>query len=388
MALTNKQIIDAITSVSNGSVTVDEAAIEFITGENQGFQNILDTEAKDKEAEKKRAKEEAKRKAAEAEEKALRDSLGPDQFLFTDVTGGVLPKSKINHVMFRYPKDTWDEEHRCNIPEIDESYVWNPEVLEGLWLAYIMDEKVLTVGPPGSGKTTAGQQLSAWLRQPYARFNGKDGIEPASFLGYPWASKEGMVWKDGLLAQAVANGYYTAIDEVFKLPPGIQMALQSLYEKGGFLMLDEKPGTIEDKHVYPRKEFRLMGADNSKGTGDDLDKYGAGQMQDVSSLDRFTITVPVDYLQPKEEIKMLLKKFPSVGNETIKRVVAMANLIREGFLNQGTLSLTISPRGLTVVCSLLEKGLSLSKSLELAYINKLSDDTEIEVAREFITSAI
>ena len=166
------------------------------------------------------------------------------------------------------------------------------------------------------------------------------------------------------------------------------MALQSLYEKDGFLMLDEKPGTIKDKHIHPRNEFRLVGTDNTKGTGDGIDSYAAGQQQDISSLDRFGITQDVTYMKPTQEIQMLEKRYPSLSKVNIKKAVTFANLVREAFINQGDLSLTMSPRGLMVVCGLLENKMSLKTALNLAYVNKLGDQSETRVAKKFISNAI
>jgi len=385
----NSKLIAAIKgSNSKGLSTAESSALEFISGSNAGFQSTLDKEAD--EAKRKNAaallKAEVDKKKDEA--RKLKDSLTTDQFLFTDMTEGRLPKSGVNHVMFQYPVGTWDPEFDEDIPEVDPFFFWDADVLEDIWLAYSLNENWLGTGPPGTGKSSCAKQLAAWLRQPFARFNGKDGIEPASFLGYPWATKEGMIWQDGLMPQAVANGYLTCIDEVFKLPPGIQMALQSLYEKDGFLMLDEKPGTIKDKHIYPRKEFRIIGTDNTKGTGDDLDKYGAGQMQDTSTLDRWGITTDVPYLPKREEIAMFVKRFPSLDKKVISKVVSMANLVRNSFLSGGELSLTMSPRGVMVACELLGKNVPLDKALKMAYVNKLSDDIELKTANGFINSCI
>lgn len=386
--MNNDDLIAAITNSKTSLAASDKSALEFVLGENTGFQDTLD---KDKQEKAAKAKKDAIQKEKDKQEKAdkeLRDSLSPDQFLLTDMTEGKLPESGINHILFRYPKGTWEEEHEINIPEVNPFFSWDAEVLEATWLGYIMNEKVLLVGPPGTGKTTVGQQLAAWIRQPFARFNGKDGIEPATILGYPWATKSGMEWRDGLLTQAVSNGYFTIVDEIFKIPPGIQMAMQSLYEKDGFLMLDEKPGTIAEKYIKPRKEFRLIGTDNTKGTGDDLDKYGAGQMQDTSSLDRFGITIEVGYLKKGVEIEMLMKRHPTVDQSDILRAVVMANLVRTAFIDNSDLSLTMSPRGLSVVCGLLENNINIKRSLELAYVNKLGDDTEIRMAKGLITDAI
>lgn len=357
-----------------------KSSLEFIMADDKrGFEVQEDIPKVD---------QEALEKAKEKAEADLRASLTSLQILLTDITNGLKPSSGINHVITRYAEDHWVEEHRENIPKIDPMYEWDPDVLESLWLGKLMNENVLLVGPPGAGKTEATQQFAAWLRQPFAKFNGKDSIEASAFLGYVWATKEGMEWKDGLMPMAVANGYLTDIDEIFKIPPGIQMALQSLYEKDGFLMLDEKPGTIKDKHVYPREEFRIIGTDNTKGTGDGIEMYSAGQQQDVSSLDRFGITQNVGYMKQSREVIMLERRYPLVDKVAIKKSVTFANLVREAFLNQGDLSLTMSPRGLMVVCGLLEQKMSLETALSLAYVNKLSDQTEIQTAKKFISNAI
>lgn len=364
----------------DGPSTLSEAdgqALEFVLNASGDFRNELE------EQEKKRV--EAER--VEKERKKVEASLETNQFLLSTVTGGVLPKSKIDRVFTVYADDHFPEDVRCDIPKIDPMYHWDPDLLEALWLGYYLNVKVLAVGPPGTGKTTASNQFAALVKQPFARFNGKDGIEASAFLGYPWATKEGMEWKDGLMPQCLKQGYLVVIDEIMKLPPGIQMAMQSLYEQDGFLMLDDKPGTIKDKHVYPTETFRLFATDNTKGTGDGLGSYAAGQFQDVSTLDRFDITVNVDYLDRKVEEAMLMVRFPNAHEPSVRKVVALANLVREAF-KQGNLALTLSPRGLINICKLMDNGMSLETATKLSFVNKLGDDREVEVAQKFIGDCI
>jgi len=389
MAMTNAELIKAISAghTSDSEVSQEELdTLDFVLSANKGFTDTLNEGKKAAQLLKDKVEEEKRKK--EEEEQKLRDSLGPNQVLLTDITNNVLPKSGINHIITKYPEDTWSEEHKENIPKPDPFFYWDPNLLEDALLSYKLNTPWLCVGPPGTGKTSAGKELAALLRQPYARFNGKDGIEPAAFLGYMTVRDGSTEWKDGLMAQAVENGYYMAIDEVFKLPPGIQMAMQSLYERGGFLMLDEKPGTIKDKHIYPRPEFRILGTDNTKGTGDDLDKYPAGQMQDISTIDRFGITSEVNYLPPEIEKAMLKSRYSEISDGIIKKSIAFASLVRESFMNQGDLSLTMSPRGLMLVCELVLNGVSLERAFQMTYITKLGDDAEVHVAKKYITSVI
>jgi MoxR-like ATPase len=359
---------------SNEELERQKQALDYISKAGGDFQNTLLKAEGEREEERK----------MEEEKKELVASLGDNGFLLSSIAG--MPKSKKDRIFKPFKDTDWPEEVRCDIPEIDPMYKWDPDLLEALWLAYNLDEKALLVGPPGTGKTTAVKQFAALMRQPFGRFNGKDGIEVSSILGGIWATSKGMEWKDGMLPQCCVHGYITCIDEIMKMPPGIQMAMQSLYEKGGFLMLDDKPGTIKDKHVYPSASFRLICTDNTKGTGDNIDKYAAGQMQDVSTLDRFGITMNVGYLPRKDEIEMLITRFPQGEEKHIKRIVSFADLVRTAFM-QGNLAVTLSPRGLQVIMSLVASGLDLDSSIRLTYINKLGDDREIEVATRLLKEA-
>jgi MoxR-like ATPase len=361
---------------ANSTVKPGASAIEVLSSNANFFEDL--------------SKQEKSAAVAPPEPEVIKPpiKLEENQVLFTTITKGKLPASGKDWVIDTYPAGTWDADHSLNIKPVDPYYQWDPEVLEALILARLTGQKCLLVGPPGTGKTTAAQQFSAWLKQPFARFNGKDGIEPSAFLGYAWATSSGMEWKDGLLPQAVEKGYMVVIDEIFKLSPGVQMSLQSLYETGGFLMLDEKPGTIKDKHIYPAPTFFLVATDNTKGTGDGLESYAAGQMQDTSSLDRFGITKDVGYLDKESEKNMLKVRYPGVPVPDISRAVNFANLVRRAFLINKDLSLTFSPRGLCVTMELMQHGVGLSEALKLAYVNKLGDESEIQVASKFISDAI
>lgn len=336
-----------------------------------------------------KAAEEAAKKAYEAK----LTSLKPNEKLLSQITGGPLPKSGIDHILITFPDGTFPKEFEVDIPEVDPFYVWDADVLEKMILCIKLQEKGLLVGFPGCGKTTAVKQLAAHRRQPYARFNGKGGIEPASFLGYSWADYEKvmengqekivqvMKFKEGLMPQAVRNGYLVTIDEVFKLTPDINMALQSLYEKGGFLMLDDKPGTIEEKHVKPHPHFTMFCTDNTAGTGDNLELFGASQLQDTSTLDRFGITIRVDYLSVKDETDMLHRQYPGTDRRKVQKAVKFAGLVRRSF-QDSEMPVTLSPRGLGTICGIMECNLPLREAINMVFVAKLSEDGHKSLAQE------
>ena len=310
--------------------------------------------------------------------------LKDNQVHMSFFTGGALPKSNIDHVINMYPSDTWAEEHWNNIPEIDEFYVWNPAALECLILGLDDNEHVLFTGMPGTGKTTAHQQFAAIIGQPFYAVNGKDGMEPSSYLGS--VAPDGLggwKWQDGALPTCMLNGYYLCIDEVFKIPAGIQMTMQTVWQRGGSLVLDDKPGNLADKLVKPDPKFRLMASDNVKGLGDDFAKFSGTQLQDTSTLDRFDTTYSMPYLPEDQEIYMLNDMFPKVDDDIIMKLVQIANLIRNGYKAE-ELSLTLSPRGLTSMCRKILRGLHPEEAFKYAYLSKLADETEINAVKEFL----
>ena len=313
---------------------------------------------------------------------------------FTDVTNGRLPESGINHIIQQYDPEHFPAAIRVDIPEVDPTHYWDPEVLEALVLAHQLRERACITGLPGTGKTTSVKQFAAWIRQPYMRLGGRGDLEASSFLGYSWADVEEingehiskMSFKPGMLTQGLStegHGYLVTIDEVMKIPAYIMMCMQHLFEKGGHLTVDDKPGTKADKIVIPEKEFFLVLTDNVKGTGDAFDKFAATQMQDTSSLDRIGINETLDYLDPKDETSMLHSKYPEIEKSTIGKLVKFAGLVRNGY-RQGNIALTLSPRGLESILEMLKVGVPTGRSIELVYANKIADEAEAIAVKDML----
>lgn len=313
--------------------------------------------------------------------------LREGQCWLSDLTDGRLPSSGVDHIITAYRWDHFPEQIREDIPEFDVHYEWNPDVLENIHLAHKMNTKNLLVGYPGSGKSTAVQQYAALILQPFIKINGKSGIDGSSFLGFMIAGAQGTDFYEGLLPVAMRNGYLLCIDEVFKIPADIQMNFQTVYEEQGFLLLDEKPGTYHDKLIKPDTDFRLMATDNAHGTGDNFDKFGATQVQDDSTLDRFSTTVFVPYLTQAIELRALLNMYPAVEEDSINRFVLAANLVREAYQNSDV-SVPMSMRGLKIMCRLWQEGVSEKHAFHMAYTSKLAEDAEIKTVEGFTKTTV
>lgn len=305
--------------------------------------------------------------------------LGEHQILFSSLTNGVLTSSGIDHIIDIFPEDYFPDDVRCDIPERNPNWYWNPEVLETIVLGYQEDETTLLIGPPGTGKSDGVREFAAIIRQPFMRIGCRGDMESSSILGYPWAVGGGtMEFKKGLLPQGLEDGYMICVDEVMKMTPTIAMSCQELYERNSRrLVLDEMPGSKKERTIQATKDVRLMFTDNVCGTGDNFQKFGATQIQDSSSLDRFAFTQTVTYIPEQEERKLLKDMFPEVKDGVISDIVKLANLVRKGYEND-QLSCTMSMRGLSAMCRLITKGFSTSDAVNKCYRHKLGTDQEIQ----------
>jgi len=316
---------------------------------------------------------------------AKKVKLGKNQVALSTITGGRLPASGIDHILTYYDDDEFAVEDRVNIPKLNKKYRWNPEVLEAMIIAHRIRERALLQGYPGTGKSTACEQFAHWLRQPFLCINGKEDMESSTFLGCDRVVMEDgekvMAYELGMIPRGLVGRYFICIDEVWKIPPGIQMVLQSLYQKDGFIILDDIPGKPEDRKFSSEGAVIFL-TDNVLGTGDDITKSAASQFQDTSTLDRIGITIPVPYLNKAEEIQML-SDWSKVELLTITKLVSMANLIRHGYKHD-KVALTLSVRGLECMLNQIsEASTTMEYAFKLAYTNKIASDEE----KAFIVNA-
>lgn len=293
---------------------------------------------------------------------------------FTAVPAG-FKDFDVSNILFK--DEDWDEEDRAFIPNQDTftDYYCDPAVFYPLVLGLVHNMNTLMHGPTGCGKSTSVECIASICRWPFLRVNGREDMESDSLIGKPWVNNGNMEWMMGALPEARRKGWLVLMDEPFKMPAGIQMTLQRMYERNGILQIDDMPGTLKDKQIIPHKNTRLILADNVAGTGDNLDKYAATQIQDTSTLNRMELVIEVDYLPATSEQKMLQGRYPHLPEQWAKRMVQTANLVRNGF-KKGELSNTMSTRQLYTWAELAPVTGNYRQTFDMIMRGRFADDAE------------
>ena len=281
-----------------------------------------------------------------------------------------------------FEEGDWDKVDRIHIPKIDENYIWQHEALYAIVQGQLLNMKTMLVGDTGTGKSKLHENLAAVYKQPFYRLNGRGDMESDTILGRVDIENGSTTFLLGEFTKRFVKGYYILLDEPWKLPASINMALQRPLERDGILQIDDMKGDLIDKQFAPHPRTLLTLADNVIGTGDDDGRFAATMVQDSSTLNRIDLVVPLDYLPAPLEKQMIIRRFPQIPDRQASRAVQVANLIREG-CRSGQLSVTMSPRNIIAWMELATKSRSYEHGFIYTMLNRYADHNERDAIINF-----
>ena len=232
-----------------------------------------------------------------------------------------------------------------NVPAIDPHYVFDMKTLAPLLWALSFDKRAFMHGPSGTGKTTEVHQVAARLFWPIFRVNLDSEMSRMDLIGRETLTQENGTtvsqFVEGVLPTAMQAGAIFEADEVDFGRSDVMYAFQSMLEEGGTLRLTEDGGRV----VQPHPMFRVVATANTKGQGDETGCYQGARVQSAAFLDRFTVWIGKDYLEPDVEANVIRSKVPAITDKAASTLVKIAGEIRKAFVN-GEILTTVSPRGL------------------------------------------
>lgn len=279
-----------------------------------------------------------------------------------------------------YKDSYWEAGALSTVPTIPEEYLFPTEYLYQLLLGWELDDRVLVYGPPGTGKTTLIQMAAGLCNRPYIRINGRKDMESSNIFGSMDFDGEKTHWQDGDLPIAAMTGAVLNVDEPFVIPADIGMGLNPVLEKGGVIKLQEKVGAPEERIIVPRESFRVVYTDNTGGSGDLNGEYAGVDVQNTSTLDRFSTAINMKYLDAKDEVDMI-RKSTTVAKTTLKKMVKVASLIRDAY-SKNELSVTMSPRTLFSWAKKTEHYQNVHPAFSSCFTNKISDPADYTAVRQ------
>ena len=276
-------------------------------------------------------------------------------------------------------------EDSANVPDIDPTYQFDHDTTLAILAGFAFNRKVMIQGYHGTGKSSHIEQVAARLNWPCVRVNLDSHVSRVDLIGKDTiVLKEGKQiteWKEGLLPWSIQHPVALVFDEYDAGRPDVMFVIQRVLEAEGKLTLLD-----QNKVIRPHPAFRLFATANTVGLGDTTGLYHGTQQINQAQMDRWNMVVTLNYLPHDDEMGIMLAKFPDLANDEgkamVDKMVRMADLTREGFIN-GDLSTLMSPR---TVLAWIENTQIFDGNRDLAFIlsfmNKC-DETERPIIAEY-----
>lgn len=255
-------------------------------------------------------------------------------------------------------------------PAVLDYYHFHEKLLRSVLFVFETPGEFLYLfGMSGSGKTTVIEQVAARLKRGVVRVNHDSDIGRADIIGQYILTGEGggtMTFSEGLLPQAMREGYIYIADEFDAVDPAVGMLYQAI--------LEGKPLTILEtgEILFPHPDFRFIGTGNTAGQGDETGMYNGTRAMNEATMQRFTLIERVDYPTSAEEIKILEKTTGIDDRDFLASFVQVANLTRKA-LKENKISVAISTRILINIVAKLQAFGSLPGAYEKAFLNRLNE---------------
>ncbi len=270
------------------------------------------------------------------------------------------------------------------VPEIDESYLFDETTTKAILAGFCYNRRVMIQGYHGTGKSTHIEQVAARLNWPCVRVNLDSHISRLDLVGKDAIvlenGKQVTEFREGVLPWALQNPVAIVFDEYDAGRADVMFVIQRVLEVSGKLTLLDN-----NRVINPHQNFRLFATANTVGLGDTTGLYHGTQQINQGQMDRWSIVSTLNYLPTEAEKEIVLSKVPNFNNkdgkETIKSMVSIANLTRNGFMS-GDLSTVMSPRTVITWAENTNIIEDIDLAFKLTFFNKC-DEMERPILSEY-----
>ncbi|PBP24206.1 ATPase [Diplocarpon rosae] len=169
---------------------------------------------------------------------------------------------------------------------------------------------VLVQGPTSSGKTSMIEYLAKYSGNKFVRINNHEHTDLQEYLGTYVSGSDGQLrFQEGLLVQALRQGYWIVLDELNLAPTDVLEALNRLLDDNRELLIPET-----QEIVRPHDNFMLFATQNPPGL------YGGRKTLSRAFRNRF-LELHFDDI-PQDELQQILEyRSQKVAPSDCKRIV-------------------------------------------------------------------
>ena len=262
-------------------------------------------------------------------------------------------------------------------PKRLDDYVFNPRFLHESLVAIhqALPLNSWLAGERGTGKTEFVTQLASRLGRKLYRINFDEAIERLDFIGGNIVDAGSVVWKAGVLAQAMQHaGALILLDEISFARAQSIAVLQSICEPSVHrgVMINETGQRIP---VHPSVAFFC--ADNTNGYGDASGNFTGTRDQNSAFIDRFSYTFEFQYLPAADEANLIHKR-TGITLNAAQVIVKFARVAREKS-KSGMLTQPPSLRQLFAWAAAVQDGIPVKNAFESAVVRKYPADCAAEL---------
>ena len=277
-----------------------------------------------------------------------------------------------------FPVDTW-EHMNSDIPEKNEFYVWPQEVTEAAVWAIQQGMIPRLVGLPGTGKTDWVVNFAAMTGRSLCRINFNSNLLLDDLIGKVdlVAGETKFTYGDAPLYAAKAS--VMLLDEVSRASANLSMAfLQRFLEKKEIKI--QMTGEV----IKPHAGLAVVVADNTAGVGDNSDMFPTANIQDVSTLNRFPITLKVDYLTKQQTADLIQRMVPELAARQATKLAEFTALCQTAFAAR-EITLPFSARQYIPIAKMAVAFLDMKRAIQYNFINSL-DEKDASAVTGFVNS--
>lgn len=220
----------------------------------------------------------------------------------------------------------WLKAGQFNITsEPDSSYVITPFVKKNLLNVARASASgkfpILLQGPTSSGKTSMVQYLAKRTGHKCVRINNHEHTDLQEYVGsYISDDKGALRFQEGVLVEAVRNGYWIVLDELNLAPTDVLEALNRLLDDNRELLIPETQEVVK-----PHPDFMLFATQNPPGL------YGGRKILSRAFRNRF-LELHFDDI-PVDELEIILRERSKIAPSYAKKIVEVykeLSSIRQG----------------------------------------------------------